>query len=177
MPVTGLESTAVKPFLGVAKKVIPWAMKHPFIARPAVWNLLTAGWFVVAIAAVVLTVTTTPFFLGLVVVLGFLIGGMWGWLRVSAPTDRPLIFISPFSPATPGASEAALNHLDAVEQRLASGPLGERATLRRLPVSVTRTQAERLLDATGACGVVFGGVRAIAGVGSWDAELLIGTTV
>lgn len=173
MPTTGLEGAAVRPFLGVAKRVVPWAIDHPFIARPAVWNVLIAFWFVAAILAVVLGVTATPLFLGLAVALAFLVGGMWGWHRLSAPTARPLIFISQFAPATPGASEAALNHLHAVDKRLTEGLLGEHATLRRLPVPLTRDQAGRLLDATGASGVAFGSVRAIADVGSWEAELLM----
>lgn len=170
---TGLEPAVVRPLAGIAKRVVPWAIDHPFIARPAVWNLLTGLWFVLAVVALVLGVTAAPLFLVLAVALGFLAGGMWGWVRLSAPTDRPLIFISQFAPVTPGASEAALNHLDAVERRLSEGPLGEHASLRRLPVPVTRDQAERLLDATSAGGVVFGSVRAIADVGSWDAQLLM----
>jgi len=170
---TGSESLAFRPFLAVARKVVPWAIDHPFVARPAVWNSLTAFWFVATVAALLLGVTATAFFLVLAVALAFLTAGMWGWVRLTASSDQPIIFISQFAPATPGAGEAALNHLNAVQQRFVAGTLGPHATLRRLPVSVTKDQAKRLLDVTSARAVVFGRVKAIADVGSWDAEMLL----
>jgi tetratricopeptide (TPR) repeat protein/predicted membrane protein len=169
------EAIAVaRPLATAARKAIPWAINHSFIARPAVWNALLAVWFILTSAAVVLGVGFQPLFLVLAVVLAVLLAGLVGWYRLTKPSQRPVIFLTEFAPATPGAGEASAYHRRAVKTRMEAGQLAKVAELRPLPAAVTKKQAQRLLDIVpSAHAVVYGEVQAIGGVATWHAELLV----
>lgn len=163
----------LKPLLPVVRKVLPWALRHPFILRPRYWWLALIGWFVLAGVLVVAGVREPLVVIPLGLLLIVIIAGLVGWHRLTAPSELPVVLMTEFAAATPTGREAAHHQREALADRLVAGPLRDRLEVRSLPVTVSREQAKRLLDAVPAMVVVFGSVRAIATKGTWEAELLM----
>jgi len=166
-------SSTLKPLLPVARKLLPWALRHPFVLRQRSWWLALLGWFVLSGLLLVAGVAGSFVFLPLALVLLVILAGLIGWHRLTAPSDQPIVLMTEFDASTPTGLEAAHLHRQAVVERLTGGPLREHLEVRSLPVAVSREQAKRLLDAIPAIAVVFGSVRAIAAQGTWEAELLV----
>lgn len=153
-----------------ARKILPWLLRYPFIlSRP--------GWAVVLLLAVLeMAASALVFlpaaFLGLLAVLG-VIAGLIGWGRLRKKGSRPLLFISQFRPATPGAEEASLNHQIAIRKRLAENEqIFSRLELRDIPAAIAEKESERLLRATQTGrAVVRGDVQAVASAGTFEAVL------
>jgi tetratricopeptide (TPR) repeat protein len=153
-----------------ARKILPWLLRYSFIlSRP--------GWALVLLLAVLeMTASALVFppaaFLGLLAVLG-VVAGLIGWGRLRKKGRRPLLFISQFRPATPGAEEASLNHQIAIKKRLAeSEQISSRLELRDIPAAIGEKESERLLRATQTGrAVVRGDVQAVASAGTFEAVL------
>lgn len=165
-------SSALKPLLPVARKVLPWALRHPFVLRLNSWRFALLAWFALAVGLLAAGVAGPAVFLPLGLVLLVIVAGLFGWYRLTASSDRPVVLITEFAASTATGIEAAHHHRQAVLDRLQSGPLGGHVDVRGIPVPVTADQAKRLLDTVPAVAVVFGSVKAVAGHGTWEAELL-----
>ena len=156
----------------VARKALPWALRHPFVLRPRSWWLALIGWFVLVGVLLGLGVSGPLVFLPLGLLLVGIVAGLIGWHRLTAPSELPVVLMTEFAAQTHTGEEAAYHHREALVHRLVSGPLSEHVEVRSVPVSVNREQARRLLDSIPAMVVVFGSVKAIATQGTWEAELL-----
>lgn len=111
-------------------------------------------------------------FVGLLLLLAVLTA-LDGWRRLLKKGALPVLWVSQFRPATPGAEDVSLNHQIAMSRRLTESSLvAERVEVRGLPAAIEETESERLLRASKASsGVVRGNVQATATVGSFDAVL------
>lgn len=166
-------STILKPLLPVARKILPWALKHPFVLRPRSWSLALLGGFVLGGLLLTSGIRGAAVFLPLGLLLAFIIAGIVGWHRLTATSEHPVVLMTEFAADTATGREAAHHHRKALVERLATGPLGDHLEVRGIPVAVNREQARRLLDAVPAMAVVYGSVKAIATQGTWEAELLL----
>ena len=165
-------SSVLKALTPVARKVLPWAIRHPFVLRPRSWGLALVAWFVLAGMLLALGIAGPLVFLPLGLVLAGIAAGLVGWHRLTAPSELPIVLMTEFAAATPTGQEAAHHHREALVQRLVFGPLSGHVEVRSVPVPVNQEQARRLLNAVPAMVVIFGSVRAIATQGTWEAELL-----
>lgn len=165
--------TFLKPLLPVARKILPWALKHPFVLRPRSWLLALLGWFVLGSLLLTSGIRGPVVFLPLGLLLAFIIAGIVGWHRLTAASEHPVVLMTEFAADTATGREAAHHHRKALVERLATGPLGNHLEVRGVPVAVNREQVRRLLDAVPAMAVVYGSVKAIATQGTWEAELLL----
>lgn len=165
--------TFLKPLLPVARKILPWALKHPFVLRPRSWLLALLGWFVLGSLLLTSGIRGPVVFLPLGLLLAFIIAGIVGWHRLTAASEHPVVLMTEFAADTATGREAAHRHRKALVERLATGPLGNHLEVRGVPVAMNREQVRRLLDAVPAMAVVYGSVKAIATQGTWEAELLL----
>lgn len=165
--------TFLKPLFPVARKILPWALKHPFVLRPRSWLLALLGWFVLGSLLLTSGIRGPVVFLPLGLLLAFIIAGIVGWHRLTAASEHPVVLMTEFAADTATGREAAHHHRKALVERLATGPLGNHLEVRGVPVAVNREQVRRLLDAVPAMAVVYGSVKAIATQGTWEAELLL----
>lgn len=153
-----------------ARKILPWLFRYPFILSRPGWALL------LILAALEMVVSAQVFlpaaFFGLLAGLG-VIAGLIGWSRLRKKGSRPLLFISQFRPATPGAEEASLNHQIALKKRLAENEqISSRLELRDIPAAIAGKESERLLRSTQTGrAVVRGDVQAVASAGTFEAVL------
>ena len=166
-------TTILKPLLPVARKVLPWALRHPFVLRPQSWWLALLAWFILTALLLAVGVVGPLWFVPLALVLLTIATGLIGWHTLSATSELPIVLITEFRASTSTGLEAAHYHRLAVIERLTTPALREHVEVRSLPVAVNREQAERLLAAVPAVAVVFGSVKAIADLGTWEAELLV----
>lgn len=166
-------SSILRPLIPVARKVLPWALRHPFVLRPRSWWLALLGWFMLCGLLLVAGAAGPLVFIPFGLMLMIIVAGLMGWHRLTAVSSRPVVLITEFDAATPTGLEAAHHHREALVERLLRGALGKQVEVRSVPVAVNLEQATRLLDAVPAMAVVFGSVKAIAASGTWKAELLV----
>jgi tetratricopeptide (TPR) repeat protein len=153
-----------------ARRILPWILRYSFILSRPAWAVV----FVLALLEMIASVLVFPpaGFLGLLAVLA-VAAGLVGWHRLRRKGAKPLLFISQFRPATPGAEEASLNHQIAIRNRLAENEqIVSRLELRDIPAAIAEKESERLLRAseTGR-GIVRGDVQAVASAGTFEAVL------
>lgn len=153
-----------------ARRILPWLLRYPFIfSRP--------GWALVLLLALLemgisIVVFPPAAFLGLLAALG--VGaGFIGWGRLRKEGALPLLFVSQFRPATPGAEEVSLNHQIAIKNRLRGNKhIASRLELRNIPAAIGERESERLLRATrSGRAIVRGDVQAVAMSGTFEAVL------
>ncbi len=155
----------------LAGRVLQWALRNPWAASPAAWAASFGAALVALGAAIYLG---APWWAlaacGALIALPLI--ALFGWGRLLTSGDRPVLFLAQFRPATPGATEASLNHQQALQRRLDAGEVGQRLDVRVLQAPLREPEAERLLEASGAEGVVCGEVQASGGAGTFRAVLL-----
>lgn len=153
------------------RRILPWVLRHPFILSRPSWAVGLLISVVIAVGGLVVGFLPAAF-VGLLLLLAALTA-LGGWKRLLKKGVLPVLWVSQFRPATPGAEDASLNHQIAMSRRLTESPLvAERVEVRGLPAAIEETESERLLRASKAGrGVVRGDVQATATVGSFDAVL------
>jgi tetratricopeptide (TPR) repeat protein len=166
-------SSFEKPVIWIARRVVPWALDHPFAMRPRWWAAALGAWFAITGFLFVVGVKSLVLSLALGLLFAFIIAGTIGWFWISSVSEKSAVAVTRFAADTPTAHEAAHYHRAAVLERLRSSLVGDHLDLRPWHVAVNRRQAERLLDHVPARAAIFGRVRAISGAGTWELELLM----
>jgi tetratricopeptide (TPR) repeat protein len=93
------------------------------------------------------------------------------WRRLLRVGSRPVVFVAEFTPETPGAWEASLNHHRALLERLRGGALNDLVELRAIQAPLTEREADRLVEAVGARGVIYGRVQASGSAATYRGSL------
>ena len=168
-----LPASLAKPLVTAFGRAVRWALGHPWAANPITW---LGGFIVLLVGLATALHLGAPWYVsaGAAALLIVPLAALYGWRRLTAPGERPVIFLSQLRPATPGALEASLNHQHALQRRLENGEVGSHMTVRLVPAALREIEAERLLDVSGAQGIVCGEVRASGTAGTFSAVLLQG---
>ena len=151
-----------------------WVGRRPFLARPRTW--LLAALLATACSGIILISASGLWSLSIllaVIAIGCCaVFVAWTYLRRKSP--YPLVFVSLFDVDTPPEQTAAAAHLRAMVRFLEEKFTGDRTvTVRVVRVPLSRTNAERLLQGSGALAVVHGRVSAVADVARWECELAL----
>jgi hypothetical protein len=141
----------------VASRVLPWTLRHPFVLHPASWTLLLAAWIGVAFFLVVGSVLTMTAVVVLVVLLAAILLALYGWRRLLRASELFLVFLSRFATAAPQHEVNAVTQALQIRRRLEGcQPLASAAELRSIHTSLTRADADRVMEVSAAQAVVFG---------------------
>lgn len=151
-------------------RVLRWALRHPWAAAPRTWALLVVGVLAVALSCAVLG---GPLLAVLVALLASVpAAALLGWRKLLKAGESPVVYVCQFTPATPGATEASLNHQQALTERFQLGHLKDAVELRTVPAALSETEAETLLDVSSAMAVVCGAVKASGSAATFSAVML-----
>lgn len=112
--------------------------------------------------------------LGIVLLIVLPVSALASWWYLAKSGDRPTVFLARFSYVAPETRTDAINHFEAIQERLGKIPeLAESFQLRFIPEPVTREQAESLLEVSGGRAAIFGKVLSSGGRARWTLEMLI----
>lgn len=147
-----------------------WALRRPYVLRPAVWASIALA----ALVAAPLAYVAWPLLVAAPAIIGlFAVTALIGWRRVTAPSDRLLIYLTQFASVTELGHDASADHQIALRDRLAGDDLlAPLVDVRLIGAPLSEQEARTLLAESQGSVVVFGNVRAQVDQARWDATML-----
>lgn len=149
-----------------------WVVRRPFLLSRRRWIVVLVLALVVETVAWIVVPGRIAFFFILPLLVVLLVLVHWWWLGRG---KYPIVFVSRFEGQSPSGRKAAETHIGAMVSYLRTdknlneiGPI----EIRHIPISLSRSQAERLSRISGCLLVVRGSGDAVAELSRWEWWLL-----